>query len=44
MRSLSLLFYRYYEGAQPTIVVSDVDMIREIYIKKFHIFANRKVG
>lgn len=34
----------YYEGDKPTIVLSDVDMMKEIYIKEFSKFHSRKVS
>ena len=34
----------YMEGLRPTIVVSDVEMMKEIYIKEFRKFYSRKVS
>ena len=33
----------YYEGSRPTVVISDVEMMKEIYIKQFSKFYSRKV-
>ena len=33
----------YYEGATPTYVISDVEIMKEIYIKQFSNFHSRKV-
>lgn len=34
---------RYYEGHTPVLVTSDLDLIREVFIKQFHCFSARKV-
>ena len=33
----------YYEGSRPTVVISNVEMMKEIYIKQFSKFYSRKV-
>ena len=33
--------YGYFTGARPTLVVSDLDMVRQILVKDFHAFVNR---
>ena len=33
----------YYEGTKATVVISDVEMMKEIYIKEFSKFHSRKV-
>ncbi len=35
--------FRFYEGAQPTITVGDVNILRQILIKDFHKFVDRRV-
>lgn len=40
---LNIRFLSYFEGHLPVLVTSDVDMIQEIFIKKFPHFSARKV-
>jgi hypothetical protein len=35
---------RFYEGHFPVLVTSDLELIQEIFIKKFNYFSPRKVG
>lgn len=34
---------RYYEGGLPVLVTSDVDILHEVFVKRFSIFHGRKV-
>ena len=38
-----LNFYRYYVGSQPYMLVSDLDMLKQIMIKDFDNFTDRLV-
>ena len=35
--------YRYYNGIRPHVVVSDLEMLKEILVKQFDVFTDREV-
>ena len=40
----NLLFSRYYLGPKANIVISDVEMLKQIFVREFDSFINRQVS
>ena len=38
------VFGMYLLGSLPTLVISDLDMVKEVFVKKFHAFRDRPVS